>query len=442
MGGTADARRALPAVHRVLAEPALAGLVDVPAAPPSAADLAAQARARVLAARTPPLRRVVNATGVVLHTNLGRAVLAEAAVRAATEAAAHYTNLEYDLARGERGDRGGAVEDIVRDLTGAQAAAVVNNNAAAVFLFLLALAQGREVVVSRGELVEIGGSFRVPDVMAASGARLVEVGTTNRTHLRDYAAAIGPETAVLLKAHPSNFRVRGFTAEVAPGELAALGRERGVVSAMDLGSGLMQPVAGVDEPVVGDLVASGLDVVLFSGDKLLGGPQAGIAVGRRDVIAAMRSHPLARALRVDKMTLAALAATLALYRDGLGAQVPAVAMLSRPPAELGRAARQLAGRLRRALGPHAAVTTAPGASEAGGGSAPDQALATTLVRVRSPLGATALARRLRAGEPAVVVRVADDAVVIDPRTLSRDDARILVGRLTVALVAETAGRDV
>jgi L-seryl-tRNA(Ser) seleniumtransferase len=311
-----------------------------------------------------------------------------------------------------------------------------------VFLLLRALAAGREDVVSRGELVEIGGSFRVPDVMAESGARLVEVGTTNRTHRADYERALGPETAMLFKAHPSNFRVRGFVAEVAPAELAALAHAHGVWAAMDLGSGLLAPIDGVDEPTVAELVASGLDVVTFSGDKLLGGPQCGVIAGRRAAVERIRRHPLARALRVDKMTLAALWATLALYRDGRAVEIPTLAMLTRDGQSLARAARSLAAAVRRAVGDHAVVDVVAGVSQAGGGSAPDVGLPTTLVRVRPrALDAGELAARLRAGEPAVVARVADDRLVIDPRTLLAGDARILPACLRAALVPQTTGRE-
>jgi L-seryl-tRNA(Ser) seleniumtransferase len=456
----ADPRRSLPAVHRVLAAPALARLADVPTAMRREAAAAALARARSrltagagpvpgpdeLAAaaaadlegrRRPSLRRVVNATGVVLHTNLGRAVLAPQAVAAAAEAASAYTNLEFDLGAGERGSRSAHVEDLLCQLTGAEAAYVVNNNAGAVFLFLRAMAQGREVVVSRGELVEIGGSFRVPDVMAESGARLVEVGTTNRTHRSDYERALGPETAGLFKAHPSNFRVRGFTAEVSPAELASLAHAHGLWAAMDLGSGLLVPTAGLDEPVVADLVASGLDAVMFSGDKLLGGPQCGVVAGRREVVEGGRRHPGARARRVDKMTLAALAATLALYRDGRATEVPTLAMLSLGEGELARRALALARTLRRELAGRAEVGVARHTSRAGGGSAPDAPLPTALVTVR-PLAFSAhrLARRLRLGEPPVVARVWEDAVAVDPRTLLPGEARIVRERLRAALADE------
>jgi L-seryl-tRNA(Ser) seleniumtransferase len=383
---------------------------------------------------------------VVLHTNLGRAVLADAAVRAVVEAASAYSNLEYDIEFGVRGRRSHLVEALLREVTGAEAALVVNNNAAAVFLCLRALAAGAEVPVSRGELVEIGDGFRIPDVMRESGARLIEVGTTNRTHPADYERAIGPDTALVFKAHPSNFRVRGFTAEVAARELAALAHAHGLPLVMDLGSGLLTAAVGAaapgGEPVVRELVAAGVDAVLFSGDKLVGGPQAGIIVGRGELVARLVRHPLARALRVDKMTLAALAATLALYRDGREGEVPTVAMLAATPEALARRARALARRLRRAAAGRAEVQTLPGASQAGGGSLPDVALETTLVAVRAlSVGPDTLASRLRRGDPAVVARIAGDAVLFDPRTLLGEDARIVAERLRLALMPEPSGRE-
>jgi len=461
-----DPRRALPSVHAVLAEPALAALA-VPAperravaaravadararighagAPATAAELASAAAAALAATRQAPLRPVINATGVVLHTNLGRAVLADAAVAAVVQAAAHYSNLEYDLEAGERGSRATLVEPLLCAVTGAEAAFVVNNNAGAVFLCLKALADGREVIVSRGELVEIGDGFRVPDVMRESGARLVEVGTTNRTHARDYEQAVGADTALLFKAHPSNFRLRGFAAAVDAASLAAIAHAHDLLAVMDLGSGLIVPLAGVAaadaEPVVPDLLAAGLDLVLFSGDKLVGGPQCGIVAGRRDVVARLRRHPLARALRVDKMTLAALMATLALYREGRADAVPTMAMLSAPPAALLRRAQALARRLRRAAGGRAAVGVRPALSQAGGGSLPDVGLQTSVVEVRpNAIGASALAARLRRGSPAVVARIESEAVLFDPRTLLGGDARILEERLSAALAPEDTGR--
>jgi L-seryl-tRNA(Ser) seleniumtransferase len=305
----------------------------------------------------PSLRAVVNATGVVLHTNLGRAPLAGEVIARVAEIAAGYSNLEYDVDGRARGSRHAHLRELLRELTGAEDAVVVNNNAGAVLLALSALATGREVVVSRGELIEIGGSFRIPDVMRLSGARLVEVGTTNKTHARDYEAAIGPDTALLLKVHRSNFAIVGFTDEVGLDELVALARRRGVGAAIDLGSGALLEAgelaaAGLPpEPSARAGVASGVDLATFSGDKLLGGPQAGVLVGGRDAVEAVRKHPLMRALRPDKLTLAALEATLAIYRDGRAARdVPSVAMLTANAGALRRRAEELRRRVDAAGG--------------------------------------------------------------------------------------------
>src|SRR5689334_12540006 len=305
-----------------------------------AADAAALAQ--------PALRRVINATGVVLHTNLGRAPLADAARAAIDAVASGYSNLEYDLGRGERGSRHDHLRGLLRELTGAEDALVVNNNAAATVLGLAALATGKEIIVSRGELIEIGGSFRLPEILALSRGTLVEIGTTNKTHKKDYETAIGPSTGLLLKVHRSNFAIVGFTAEVGPEEVVAIGRARGVATMIDLGSGMLvdratQRTWGLpDEPTVGECVASGADLVTFSGDKLLGGPQAGIAVGKAAAVEAARKHPLMRALRPDKLTLAALHATLSLYRDGKLDRVPAVRMIAQSPETLRKRAEVLA----------------------------------------------------------------------------------------------------
>ncbi|MBX5476708.1 MAG: L-seryl-tRNA(Sec) selenium transferase [Clostridia bacterium] len=457
---TAPGLRDLPAVHDLLAHPAVAAWADRIAAPVRtrlAQALVGEWRERLrsgeevvlpagasfrdvlgqaLAARLESLwrgrlRRVINATGVVLHTNLGRAPLPEAALEAVA-ALRGYWNLEFDLEEGERGDRSDLVADLLRVLTGAEACLVVNNNAAAVLLLLAAVASGREVVVSRGELVEIGGSFRVPEVMAASGAILREVGTTNRTYARDYERALGPSTAALLKVHRSNFTLAGFTHDASLEELAALGRERGLPVLFDLGSGALAPEfvpALSGEPTVAEALAAGADVVTFSGDKLLGGPQCGIIAGRADLVRACARHPLYRALRVDKVTLAMLTATLRAYLhpDNARAEIPALAMLAMPAEALAARARALAARLREALGPAAGVDTRAGASVAGGGSAPAREMPTTVVAVRPVrLGAAEAARRLRRGDPAVVVRVAGEAILVDPRTLDPDDDDAIV----------------
>ncbi len=391
-------------------------------------DLSLEALARRLeeaVARrlAPRLRPVINATGVVLHTNLGRAPLSAAAIRAMVEVAGRYSNLEMDLATGERGSRHSLVDDLLRKLTGAEAAMVVNNNAAAVLLALSALAAGRQVIVSRGELVEIGGSFRIPEVMAQSGAGLVEVGTTNKTRAADYRRAVGPDTALFLKVHTSNYRIIGFTEEVPLTELVAMGRELGLPVMYDLGSGVLAGrfAAGLgDEPNVREAVAAGADLVTFSGDKLLGGPQAGIIAGRGDLVELCRRHPLARALRIDKLTLAALEATLKLYLDGALAlrEVPVLRMLATPPEELARRAEHLAAVLRRRLGGRARVTCQPGASRSGGGSLPGLDLPTTLVSVEPQgLSVDLLAGALRLGDPPVLARIAGDHLLLDPRTL-------------------------
>jgi L-seryl-tRNA(Ser) seleniumtransferase len=378
----------------------------------SAAD-----RARALAAPHP--RRVVNATGVVLHTNLGRAPMAPGAAAAAAAAGSTYTDLELDLATGRRGDRLGAVAEKLRLLSGAEAGLAVNNNAAAVLLALESLARGREVVVSRGELVEIGGSFRIPEIMERAGVRLVEVGSTNRTHPSDYERAIGPATALLLKVHRSNFEMRGFVAEVALPELAAIARTRGLLLLEDLGSGTLVEVPGLPaEAYAPSRLRLGADLVCFSGDKLLGGPQAGVALGRRDAVEAMRRSPLARALRLDKTSLAALDWTLRACLEGRAErEVPALRQLLAPPEELAERARSLAGRLARLAGDAARVEVEAERSPVGGGSLPGFELEGHVVALRAAGGAEGFAARLREAPVPVLARVRDERVVIDVRTL-------------------------
>jgi L-seryl-tRNA(Ser) seleniumtransferase len=385
----------------------------------------------------PSLRPVVNATGVVLHTNLGRSPLAAAALEAAMEVGRGYSNLEYEVAAGQRGSRHAHLEAVLRELTGAEAAAVVNNNAAAVLLCLSALASGREAVVSRGELIEIGGSFRIPDVMRLSGARLVEVGTTNKTHPADYERAMGADTALLLKVHRSNFHLVGFTAEVALGELVALGRARGVRTMIDLGSGCLLPPAEMAalglpaEPDVKSAVASGVDLVTFSGDKLLGGPQAGLIAGRAEAIALIKKHPLMRAVRPDKLTIAALHATLRLHRDGRDREVPVMAMLRATGAELRARAEDLAAR----IGAPGVEVVACG-SAIGGGALPDAELPSWAVALPGP--PDRLDAALRSGEPAVVGRIADDRLLLDVRTL-QDGEVATCAAMAVRALQELAG---
>jgi L-seryl-tRNA(Ser) seleniumtransferase len=413
-------------VVRAVRETIEAARADGGAAPTGGWGPAVVARAGRLA--TPALASVVNATGVVLHTNLGRAVLARRAAEALARVAAGYVTLEYDLERGTRGSRHALCRDLLIELTGAQDALVVNNAAAALLLVLSALARGGEAIVSRGELVEIGGQFRIPDILARSGATLVEVGTTNRTHPDDYTRAIGAATRLVLKVHRSNFQVTGFTTEVPAAALATLAHDAHVASLYDLGSGLLfdlAPWGQTGEPGVRDAVVSGVDAVVFSGDKLLGGPQAGILLGTTAVIAACRNDPLARALRADKFTLAALEATLALYRDPEAArrEIPVLQMLTADAAELRRRAESLA----RALPSAARALLVEGASEVGGGSFPGAVLRTWLVRL-APAGCSAdeLAARLRAGDPPVIARIEDQHVVLDPRTiLPGEDAGVI-----------------
>jgi L-seryl-tRNA(Ser) seleniumtransferase len=389
------------------------------------------AGARLRDAMRPSLIRVINATGVIVHTNLGRAPLSEAALARVSAVAGGYTNLEYDVERGARGRRDVHAEKLIARLTGAEAAVVVNNNAAATMLLLAALAGGREVIISRGELVEIGGGFRVPDVMAQSGAILREVGTTNRTRASDYAAAIGDRTALILRVHPSNFKVIGFTERPALDELVALGRRFKVPVAEDLGSGWLGfpvreelPEALRDEPIVSESVAAGADAVCFSGDKLLGGPQAGIIAGRGEALDRIRRHPLMRALRVDKLTYAALEATLEAHAIGRGQdEVPVLRMLRMGAEEIGARAGTLAAAL-NASGWTARVID--GVSTVGGGSAPGSELPTRLVEItRDGMTADQIEQYLRTLEPPIIARIQDDRVVLDLRTVSADEETVL-----------------
>lgn len=455
--------RQLPAVDRLLNEPILRDLADqVPHVllVESAQQTVAELRRKVLAGESPDLspaavancaaafaraktepalRPVLNATGTLLHTNLGRAPLAPAALEAVTAVARSYSNLEFDLASGERGHRCSHIEELLLRLTGAEAAAVVNNNAGAVLLALTALAKGKEAIVSRGELIEIGGAFRVPDVMAAGGVLLREVGTTNKTHLRDYREAIGEATGLLLRVHTSNYRIVGFTAAVSAAELVGLGREHGLPVLEDLGSGMLldlSPFGLPREPTVAEAVAAGVDVVTFSGDKLLGGPQAGLIVGRREAVEKIRRHPLARAVRSDKLTLAALEATLRLYLDPQRAlaEIPVLRMLAASTAELRSRSRRLARRLADAVGEAARIEVVAETSTVGGGALPLTELPGFAVAVAPQnFSVDALAARLRAGRPPVVGRIQEGRLLLNPRTVARDEETALIRVVTDAI---------
>jgi L-seryl-tRNA(Ser) seleniumtransferase len=397
-----------------------------------AAWIGAQAGARLAAEARPSLRPAINATGVVLHTGLGRAVLPAAAARAVAAAAAGHSLLEIDPDTGERGDRLRHVAPLLRQLTGAEDALVVNNNAAAVSLAVAALAAGREVVIARGQLPEIGGSFRIPDVIRQAGARLVEVGATNRVRLADYAAALTPETALILRVHPSNYRIVGFTEEPPLAGLVELGARHGMAVMEDLGSGALidlrrYGVAG--EPTVGESVRAGAGVITFSGDKLLGGPQAGLVVGHAALLAPLKDHPLMRVVRCDKLALAALAATLRLYRDEAAAvhSIPTLQALTVTPQQLAGRARRLR-RLARAE--EFELRAERGLSQVGGGSLPGEELPTLLVVVQTAtLSAAALAARLRQGDPAVFGRISRDRLLLDLRTVRDHEIPLLAAAL-------------
>lgn len=472
-----DLLRKLPAVDHLLNQPAIARLqedyprselvlvvrtllderraalkagralpVDVPA-------LALEIRQRLYQRAYPNLRPVINATGIVLHTGLGRAPLADEAIEAIADAAAGYCNLELNLETGRRGDRHEHLRDLLRELCGVADALVVNNNAAATYLTLNSLAAGREVLISRGQLVEIGGSYRLPDIISAAQCRMVEVGTTNRTRISDYERAINDNTAVLLRVHPSNYRITGFTETPALAELVQLGRRHNLAVVDDLGSGLITrdlpwptpetdsatPApeadragpASWDEPTVRDSVAAGADLTLFSGDKLLGGPQAGIVVGRADLVASLLRNPLARCLRPGKLTLAGLEATLRLYRDPAAVvrRIPVYRQLAQTLPELEQAANKLAEQIAAAL-PGAEVRTEADHSEAGGGSLPAWPLPTRVVVVRpSGVLVEALAEGLRRRDVPIICRLRDASLVFDPRTLTADDAEQIPGAL-------------
>ncbi|OAG28004.1 L-seryl-tRNA(Sec) selenium transferase [Thermodesulfatator autotrophicus] len=379
----------------------------------------------------PSLVRVINATGVVVHTNLGRSPLAREALEAIEEISAYYSNLEYDLATGKRGSRYVHVEEIVREITGAEAALVVNNNAAAVLLTLNTLALGKEVIVSRGELVEIGGAFRIPDVMARSGAILREVGATNRTHLRDYEEAINENTALLLKVHKSNYALLGFTKEVSGKDLVELGRKYNLPVVEDLGSGCFVDLSKFGlpkEPTVQEVLAAGIDVVTFSGDKLLGGPQAGIIVGRKELIHAIRKNPLNRAVRIDKMTIAGLEATLRLYRDEKEAlfKIPTLHFITLPPEEIKKKAIRLKNRLRKRLPKEVKLKIVDTISRVGGGAMPLANPSSYALAIETPrLSASRLERSLRNASPPIIGRIEDDLFLLDMRTVFPEEIPII-----------------
>lgn len=396
----------------------------------SRASLLEEAERRLAAAHQDEtaraMRHVINATGVVLHTNLGRAPLSHGARRAITDAAAGYCNLEYDIASGERGRRGPRVEDLLAALTGAEAAVVVNNCAAAALLVLTALASEGDTIVSRGELVEIGGDFRVPDVMAQSGTRMIEVGTTNRTRLSDYRNAISETSRLIMRVHASNYRIVGFTRTPTLKELADLAHDAGLVLYEDAGSGALLDFAeyGIDgEPVVRNSIAAGADVISFSGDKLLGGPQAGLLVGRSKIIERMRSHPLYRALRADKLRLAALEATLDSYaRDVSVSEVPSHRYIALSAEAIKKRAEKIIRRLRSKIPEAVELSTVAGESAAGGGSGPTSRLPTTLISItHSSLTANQIEAALRRGTPPVIARIVDDRVLLDLRTVSESE---------------------
>lgn len=423
---------AAEAAREVLGEARKSALAE---ARPSLQELASRTRMVIERRLAPSLVRVVNASGVILQTNLGRAPLGRAALEAMAEAGA-YSNLEFDLGTGMRGSRHEHLRDMIRRATGAEDGLVANNNAAALFMVLQVFGQGREVIVSRGQAVEIGGGFRIPDVLRQSGARLVEVGTTNRTYASDYEAAITADTAAILRVHTSNFQVVGFTAEPTVGELAEVARQRGVLLIDDLGSGCLVETRAyglAHEPTVQESLSAGSDLALFSGDKLLGGPQSGIIAGRSELVAELRRHPLARALRVDKLTIAALNATLMQYVLGRqDSAIPVWEMLRREPASLRRRARRWA----RSAGERGVVVRSR--TMVGGGSLPGQGVETWCAAITHADGADGLARRLRERQAPVIGRIENGAVLLDPRTVEPADDR-LVDEAVSAVLSDSGG---
>jgi L-seryl-tRNA(Ser) seleniumtransferase len=385
------------------------------------------------------LRPVINATGVVIHTNLGRSLLSDQAVDNLVDIAARYTNLEYDIPSGKRGKRYSHIKDIITELTGTEDAVAVNNNAAAVLLCLDTLARGREVIISRGELVEIGGSFRVPEVMKSSGAILREVGTTNKTHLSDYRNALCGNTGMLLKVHQSNYRIKGFTEEVPMRSLAQLGAEYRIPVVADLGSGCLtdlSPYGIHDEPTVQEVIREGTDLVTFSGDKLLGGPQAGIIAGRRELVQKIQKNPMMRAMRIDKMTMAALEAVFMQYLDQEKAikNIPTLRMLTESPESIKRRARKILNACKNALSGLAETEIVPDQSRAGGGSLPEVDFPTFCVSIRpAHIRVNLLEKRLRTGNPPVIARIREDALLLDARTVQNAEVKTLTNCIISAL---------
>jgi len=404
----------------------------------SSSALSACISSRIQKCSSFSLLPVINATGIVLHTNLGRAVLSERAVSNVIAASRGYSNLEYDLETGKRGKRHSHTTGILRQLTGAEDALIVNNNAAAVFLSLTTIAKDREVIVSRGELVEIGGSFRVPDVMTASGAALCEIGTTNKTHLRDYHTAINEKTGLILKVHQSNYKITGFTEDVSIEQLAALGKEHGIPVMYDLGSGCLidlKPYGIHGEPSLQEIMKSGADLVTFSGDKLLGGPQGGIIVGRQDLLEKIRKNPLARAVRVDKMTIAAFEATLMDYLDPEKAlqNIPVLRMLFQSLETIRSRARKIAAQLRKQIA-GADITLIKDSSKAGGGSLPEAEFETYAVSIDPKnISVNELETRLRTGPKPIIARIKENALLLDARTIQDQDVKELIRIVSSAL---------
>jgi L-seryl-tRNA(Ser) seleniumtransferase len=386
-------------------------------------------------AMRPNLRYVVNATGIVVHTNLGRSLLAIKAVENLGAIAGRYSNLEYDLQAGRRGSRYSQVEDLLCEISGAEAAMVVNNNAAAVLLCLETIAKNRAVIVSRGELVEIGGSFRIPDVMAKSGCILKEIGTTNRTHLRDYETAVAEATALFLKVHRSNYSIVGFTAEVSLQELVDLGTKYGIPVMEDLGSGTFVDFSAyglLKEPTVQDSVATGADVITFSGDKLLGGPQAGVILGKKDILDEIKKNPLTRALRIDKLTLAALESTLRLYRDEAKAiqEIPTLRMLTAPLNEIEKKAARLVAGLDQHKDPRLETKLIRLSSKAGGGALPLLELPSQCVGIKiQGLSVNSFEKSLRQNDPPIIGRIEEDYIIMDPRTVQEDEIAIIAAAI-------------